>query len=292
MDSGGTTLRLLERGDTALLRPALAAALHPWYPGSERWLERRLEECLVHRAGAHAHVAVDEGGVCATAIVAPKTTGVKISCIWVREDRRHHGIGKALLGRAVAPYPDRRIYATTPATIGSGVGAALETTGLRRTAVAPERYGPGRDEVVYTREQLADVPVRALSIGRPWAGLVARGAKDVENRSWRTTFRGLLVVHAPKSQDKEVAAFCTSRSLEAPRGAEPTGFAGVVRLVGIDRGASTCHGECSPWAMDAPRHWRLVDARPFDEAIPWRGQLNLWHPPPEVAARALELAAR
>jgi hypothetical protein len=38
--------------------------------------------------------------------------------------------------------------------------------------------------------------MKALSIKQPWADLIASGAKDIENRSWRTHFRGRVYIHA------------------------------------------------------------------------------------------------
>jgi ASCH domain len=38
--------------------------------------------------------------------------------------------------------------------------------------------------------------MRALSIKQPWAGLIAAGIKDIENRSWRTRYRGGVLIHA------------------------------------------------------------------------------------------------
>lgn len=36
----------------------------------------------------------------------------------------------------------------------------------------------------------------ALSIRQPWALLITRGHKDIENRSWRTKYRGEFLIHA------------------------------------------------------------------------------------------------
>lgn len=36
----------------------------------------------------------------------------------------------------------------------------------------------------------------ALSIRQPWAWLLANGHKDIENRTWRTNFRGRFLIHA------------------------------------------------------------------------------------------------
>jgi hypothetical protein len=42
----------------------------------------------------------------------------------------------------------------------------------------------------------------ALSIKQPWAWLIATGLKDIENRSWRTKFRGIFLIHASKKIDQ------------------------------------------------------------------------------------------
>ena len=41
-------------------------------------------------------------------------------------------------------------------------------------------------------------PLKALSIRQPWAWLIVNGFKDVENRNWRTHWRGRLLIHASK----------------------------------------------------------------------------------------------
>lgn len=38
--------------------------------------------------------------------------------------------------------------------------------------------------------------MKALTLTQPWAALVALGQKRVETRSWRTSYRGPLAIHA------------------------------------------------------------------------------------------------
>jgi len=38
--------------------------------------------------------------------------------------------------------------------------------------------------------------MKAVTIYQPYAELIARGEKRVENRSWRTDYRGPLAIHA------------------------------------------------------------------------------------------------
>lgn len=50
---------------------------------------------------------------------------------------------------------------------------------------------------------MIDLPRMALSIRQPWAYLIANGLKDIENRDWRTSFRGPFAIHAGKAFDRE-----------------------------------------------------------------------------------------
>ena len=43
--------------------------------------------------------------------------------------------------------------------------------------------------------------MKALSIQQPWAWLIARGYKDIENRSWFTRYRGRFLIHASQKAD-------------------------------------------------------------------------------------------
>ncbi|WP_206002040.1 ASCH domain-containing protein [Paraburkholderia aromaticivorans] len=38
--------------------------------------------------------------------------------------------------------------------------------------------------------------MKALSIRQPWAWLIVKGHKDIENRTWSTRFRGRVLIHA------------------------------------------------------------------------------------------------
>ena len=43
--------------------------------------------------------------------------------------------------------------------------------------------------------------IRALSIAGPFARLIAEGSKQIELRSWKTKFRGLVLLHSSTSRD-------------------------------------------------------------------------------------------
>lgn len=52
--------------------------------------------------------------------------------------------------------------------------------------------------------------MKALTICQPYAELIARGDKPIENRTWPTSYRGPLAIHAGKSRawlDEEAALY-------------------------------------------------------------------------------------
>lgn len=44
--------------------------------------------------------------------------------------------------------------------------------------------------------------MKVLTLKQPWATLISEGLKEYEFRSWKTSYRGLLLIHAGKGKDK------------------------------------------------------------------------------------------
>jgi hypothetical protein len=127
---------------------------------------------------------------------------------------------------------------------------------------------------------------KALVIRQPWAALVVTGAKDVENRTWTTEYRGPLAIIASATRDAHAydAANATIdglKGLDLIRWCDATsglaydiaiqrgGLVGVVDLVDI----VTDHP--SPWAMPGLHHWVLANARACS-FVPMKGRLGLF----------------
>lgn len=43
----------------------------------------------------------------------------------------------------------------------------------------------------------------AISIRQPWAWLILNAGKDIENRNWKTNFRGSVLIHASKGMTRD-----------------------------------------------------------------------------------------
>lgn len=44
----------------------------------------------------------------------------------------------------------------------------------------------------------------ALSIRTPWAWMITHAGKDIENRTWRTDYRGPLLIHTGKKPESDL----------------------------------------------------------------------------------------
>lgn len=51
---------------------------------------------------------------------------------------------------------------------------------------------------------MIEIPRIAISIRQPWASLIIYDGKDIENRSRRHSYRGLIAIHASMSIEKDV----------------------------------------------------------------------------------------
>ena len=50
--------------------------------------------------------------------------------------------------------------------------------------------------------------MKCISLWQPWATLMANGSKKNETRSWSTSYRGRIAIHAAKKWNKELRDLC------------------------------------------------------------------------------------
>ncbi len=109
------------------------------------------------------------------------------------------------------------------------------------------------------------------------------GAKDIENRSWTTTYRGPIVIQA--SSNKTVVND-VARSARKPLPQPPFTYSALIGVVDVlDIVPLSDELESNPWAWGT-YCWRIENARHFVEPIPAKGKLNLFTLSPELSDRA------
>ena len=144
--------------------------------------------------------------------------------------------------------------------------------------------------------------MKALSLTQPWASLVIEGYqtgeahKEYETRSWSTSFRGPLAIHASKGFPRWAQAFLGTYDdggetffrdvlnrdpRDMPRGA----IIGVVALVGCQPTDAVLASETvfvslqeyafGDWGKGRYA-WKFVKPVWFQKPIPAAGSLGLW----------------
>lgn len=139
--------------------------------------------------------------------------------------------------------------------------------------------------------------VKALSLIQPWASLIAFGEKRIETRSWATSYRGIVAIHASKRippEDREFVEcdedFQTALSRNGVTLKDlPLGC--IIATAVLDRCIPTIQARA--YLEEVPgnwpeheRHfgnfdrgrfaWLLTDVRPLRNPIPAKGSLGLW----------------
>lgn len=133
----------------------------------------------------------------------------------------------------------------------------------------------------------ADKQYRALTIDAWWAHAIAHGTKRVENRGWRTKYRGELLIHAGKTTrrdneaiaaifdiDSRLLSESSKLQVEQSRG-RVIAVAELVDCVSIDdRDRVAPH---NAWAF-GPWCWVLSRVRVLERPIRVSGLQGLWCP--------------
>lgn len=154
--------------------------------------------------------------------------------------------------------------------------------------------------------------MKALSLTRPWPALIIHRGKRIENRSWNTRYRGLVLLHAAKSWNREAFGCAAVAELDSGRDVRdvdvwdlsrnrvdhPTGIVALAELVNVcsetvntfrQAPVGECWCGCGPWAVPGAHHWRLDSVQPLPNPVPCNGALGLWTPPADVLAAVADL---
>ena len=134
--------------------------------------------------------------------------------------------------------------------------------------------------------------MKVITLTQPWASLVALGAKRIETRSWTTSYRGPLYIHAAKGFPEDARELCFEEPFrtalgrlspaDLPRGAVLA--SAYLKHVLPVKVAQSCYplsemerefGDFSSGRFA----WFLEDVVALAKPIPAKGSLGLWEYP-------------
>ena len=123
--------------------------------------------------------------------------------------------------------------------------------------------------------------MKALTIKEPWASLIINGYKEYEFRSWKTNYRGKILIHAGKSLEKDRAIKFKDYNLEYSSG-EIIGEAELVDCIKVTEEFDKKLKQINPIVYGNSGHvenysWKLENIKKYDEKIEVNGKLGLWN---------------
>ncbi len=116
--------------------------------------------------------------------------------------------------------------------------------------------------------------IRALSVRQPWAWAICVGAKEIENRTWSSDYRGTIAIHAANSTEALNRLDRQTGHSRFKRETFATGaIIGLAELVDV---ASYGPRHENQMFAEGPYCWTLTNARLLQTPIPLKGRLNLF----------------
>ena len=123
--------------------------------------------------------------------------------------------------------------------------------------------------------------MKVLTIKEPWASLIINGYKKYEFRSWKTNYRGKILIHAGLSLEKDMLERFKDYNLECSKGAI-IGEAELVDCIFVDEKLNQQLRNIDQIIYGKSNHvekyaWKLENIVKYDEPIYIKGKLGLWN---------------
>ena len=123
--------------------------------------------------------------------------------------------------------------------------------------------------------------MKVLTIKEPWATLIIEGYKKYEFRSWKTKYRGKILIHAGMSIEKDMLERFKEYDLSYSKGAI-IGEAEIVDCILVDKEFNKKLRKINKTVYGKSNHvetyaWKLENIVKYDEPIYIKGQLGLWN---------------
>lgn len=123
--------------------------------------------------------------------------------------------------------------------------------------------------------------MKCLSIREPWASLIVNGYKEYEFRSWKTNYRGKILIHASVTLEKDNVLKFTKYNLDYGKG-EIIGEAILTDCILVTKKFEDKLFEMDPLVYCKSDHarvyaWKLENVIKYDKRILCKGSLGLWN---------------
>lgn len=122
--------------------------------------------------------------------------------------------------------------------------------------------------------------MKALTIKEPWASLIIEGYKKYEFRSWKTHYRGKILIHAGMRLERDMLERVPNYNLKYSKGAI-IGEAEIVDCILVDEKFNEELTSMDPFVYKnnhvGTYAWKLENIKKYEQPIYIKGKLGLWN---------------
>lgn len=128
--------------------------------------------------------------------------------------------------------------------------------------------------------------MKAITICQPHAWAVVYGNKYIENRTWPSSYRGPLLIHAGKSKEYlDSGGYPDQPDDDELIFGALIGRVEMVNCIHISVLEANAHVKPLPYFAEGPWCHFYEQRRPLKAPIPYRGMLGLWDAPAQLIER-------
>ena len=123
--------------------------------------------------------------------------------------------------------------------------------------------------------------MKVLTIKEPWASLIINGYKEYEFRSFKTNYRGKILIHAGLTLEKNNAIKFNNYNLDYGHG-EIIGEAYITDCILVTDEFENELYNINPLVYGKSKRarkyaWKLDNVIMYEKRIPYKGKLGLWN---------------
>ena len=123
--------------------------------------------------------------------------------------------------------------------------------------------------------------MKVLTIKNPWATLIVNNYKEYEFRSWKTKYRGKILIHSSQNLEKNMLDRFKDYNLNYINGAI-IGEAILTDCILVDEKFNAELRKLNPVVYGRSNHvenyaWKLENIKMYDNPIYIKGKLGLWN---------------
>ena len=123
--------------------------------------------------------------------------------------------------------------------------------------------------------------MKALTIKQPWTSLIIEGYKKYEFRSWKTNYRGKILIHAGLTLEKDMLERFKEYDLNYDLGCI-IGEVEITDCILVDKEFNDELNNINSLVYTKSNHvekyaWKLENIKKYDKPIYIKGKLGLWN---------------